>query len=162
LAQQLKVIICPSVSLLEFKMMRPGASGASHFNREDVMISSKALYKGLLPLIFALVVTVGLPTLAHAQGRGRGRGLDKKAEKFINGHDARDGRWDGRGPSRDRFDDDYYYRRSRRHRDRDDDDYYYGRRRRVRDDDYIYGRRSRRHTRARRVLGSVLGGVLGR
>ena len=28
----------------------------------------------------------------------RGRGLDKKDEKFINGHDARDGRWDGRGP----------------------------------------------------------------
>ncbi len=33
----------------------------------------------------------------------RGRYLDKKDEKFINGHDARDGRWDGRGPkSRDR------------------------------------------------------------
>ncbi len=28
----------------------------------------------------------------------RGRGLDKKEDKFINGHDARDGRWDGRGP----------------------------------------------------------------
>ena len=24
---------------------------------------------------------------------------DKKAEKFVNGHDARDGRWDGRGPT---------------------------------------------------------------
>ena len=30
--------------------------------------------------------------------RKRGRGIDKKDEKFINGHDARDGRWDGRGP----------------------------------------------------------------
>ncbi|MBL8189113.1 MAG: hypothetical protein JNK38_13970 [Acidobacteria bacterium] len=30
--------------------------------------------------------------------RGRGRGQDKKADKFINGHDARDGRFDGRGP----------------------------------------------------------------
>lgn len=28
----------------------------------------------------------------------RGRGLDKKEDKFINDHDARDGRWDGRGP----------------------------------------------------------------
>ncbi len=30
--------------------------------------------------------------------RGRRRNSDKKEEKFINGHDARDGRWDGRGP----------------------------------------------------------------
>ena len=26
------------------------------------------------------------------------RQRSKKEEKFINGHDARDGRWDGRGP----------------------------------------------------------------
>ena len=99
------------------------------------MIGSKAQHRGLLAVIFALVVAVGLPTLVNAQGRGRGRGQDKKADKFINGHDARDGRWDGRGPKRgrdDRFDDD----------DRDDD-YYRRNRRRDRDDDYGYGRRNR-------------------
>jgi hypothetical protein len=78
-------------------------------------------------LIFALIITVCVPTLASAQGRGRG--LDKKAEKFKNGHDARDGRWDGRGPRDDRYDrdDDFYdnddrYDRGRRRRDRDRDD----------------------------------------
>jgi hypothetical protein len=51
-----------------------------------------------------LVVVVGLfllgvvPATSFAQGRGRGRGQEKKLERFVNGHDARDGRWDGRGP----------------------------------------------------------------
>ncbi len=52
-----------------------------------------AIWAALLLLVFA----VGAPS-ALAQGRGRGRGQDKKAGKFKNGHDARDGRWDGRGP----------------------------------------------------------------
>lgn len=30
--------------------------------------------------------------------RWRRRGKSKKDDKFINGHDARDGRFDGRGP----------------------------------------------------------------
>lgn len=47
---------------------------------------------------FVLVVSLLLPTEASAQGRGHGRGLAKKSQKFINGHDARSGRWDGRGP----------------------------------------------------------------
>ena len=38
------------------------------------------------------------PAQAVSQGNGRGRGQAKKFEKFVNGHDARDGRWDGRGP----------------------------------------------------------------
>ncbi|HWQ34811.1 MAG TPA: hypothetical protein VNQ79_18325 [Blastocatellia bacterium] len=50
----------------------------------------------------------------HGRGRGRERrhhdrgrthlppGQAKKADKFVNGHDARDGRWDGRGPKRNR------------------------------------------------------------
>ena len=45
-----------------------------------------------------LTCTLLLPAQGFAQGRGHGRGLAKKSEKFINGHDARDGRWDGRGP----------------------------------------------------------------
>jgi hypothetical protein len=80
-----------------------------------------ALWAAILMLVFA----VGAPSVALAQGRGRGRGQDKKAGKFKNGHDARDGRWDGRGPRGDR--DDRY----------DDDDYRYN------DDDYRYGRNRR-------------------
>jgi hypothetical protein len=76
--------------------------------------------------ILTLAIAVGLPGLALAdapQGRGQGRGKskiskqEKKNAKFKNGHDARDGRWDGRGP-KDR-DDDYY--------DDDDDRYNRGR-----------------------------------
>lgn len=47
---------------------------------------------------FVLCATLLLPAEAVAQGNGRGRGLAKKQLKFINGHDARAGRWDGRGP----------------------------------------------------------------
>ena len=115
------------------------------------MIGSKAQQSGLLAVIFALVLVVGLPTLVNAQGRGRGRGQDKKADKFINGHDARDGRFDGRGPRRDRDDrfddDDDYYDRGSRRRDRDDDNYYRRSRRRDRDDDDYYRRSSRRRHR---------------
>jgi hypothetical protein len=72
-------------------------------------------------MIAALFIT---PTSLFAQGRGRGRGLDKKSTKFINGHDARDGRWDGRGPrpnflgvtTRSRIRSEQRHRRIRRHR----------------------------------------------
>jgi hypothetical protein len=100
------------------------------------MTDSRAKRTGLLAVLFALLMAIALPTLANAQGRGHGRGLDKKDEKFRNGHDARDGRWDGRGPQSpyDRYDgdDDNYYRRGRNRRDRDDD--------RDRDDYYRRGR----------------------
>jgi len=59
------------------------------------------LMKGNRKIVLVLVslfLLSALPTIASAQGRGRGRGQDKKIDKFINGHDARDGRWDGRGP----------------------------------------------------------------
>lgn len=48
--------------------------------------------------VFVLFASLLLPTQAVAQGNGRGRGQAKKTEKFVNGHDARSGRWDGRGP----------------------------------------------------------------
>ena len=88
--------------------------------------------------IWTLIIAIALPTaaLATPQGKGKGHGKDKiskeqrKAEKFKNGHDARDGRWDGRGP-RDRDDrwdddddddwDDRDRGRNRRDRDRDRD-----------------------------------------
>jgi hypothetical protein len=56
----------------------------------------------LLIAIFIMACALSFPIQGFAQGRGHGRGLDKKAVKFVNGHDARDGRWDGRGP-RPRF-----------------------------------------------------------
>ena len=52
---------------------------------------------GLL-IVTVVMATALLPAEGLAQGRGHGRGLSKKSEKFVNGHDARDGRWDGRGP----------------------------------------------------------------
>ena len=51
---------------------------------------------GLLLAVLLILVTTISPI--QASGQGRGHGQSKKSEKFINGHDARDGRWDGRGP----------------------------------------------------------------
>ncbi|HJQ23935.1 MAG TPA: hypothetical protein VKA60_08450 [Blastocatellia bacterium] len=47
-------------------------------------------------VVALLVLALLFPIQSFAQGRGHGQ--SKKAAKFINGHDARDGRWDGRGP----------------------------------------------------------------
>jgi len=90
-------------------------------------------------LVVGLVILFGASSDAMAQGRGRrGSHFDKKCEKFVNCHDARDGRWDGRGPNRDsRFRN--IFGRSRRDRDRDDR---WERRRRHRDRDW--DRRGRR------------------
>lgn len=96
-------------------------------------------------ILFGLILVVAMPALTFAQGRGRGRGQDKKAEKFVNGHDARDGRWDGRGPNRSNVS------RNRRWRDRNNDDNRFGRQRRVDRDgdgdfdrnDVLLGRRNR-------------------
>jgi len=81
-------------------------------------------------LVLGLLLSAGMSSDAMAQGRGRrGSGWDRKCEKFVNCHDARDGRWDGRGPNRDsrfgnifrrnRRDRDDRWERRRRHRDRD-------------------------------------------
>ena len=54
---------------------------------------------------FASILVLVLPIISFAQGRGNGKGngggpdMDKKCAKFVNCHDARDGRWDGRGPA---------------------------------------------------------------
>ena len=54
-------------------------------------------------LLFALFLVAALPVTSSAQGRGKGNGaasnIDKKCAKFVNCHDARDGRVDGRGPA---------------------------------------------------------------
>lgn len=74
------------------------------------MIKLKTLRVALLAAILAIIVNLALDVVAFAHDkRGRGRVHNRKAEKFINGHDARDGRFDDRGP-RFRF-------RDRRNRD---------------------------------------------
>ena len=54
-------------------------------------------------ILCALLIIFGSSIVSYAQGRGNGRGagsnIDKKCAKFVNCHDARDGRWDGRGPA---------------------------------------------------------------
>jgi len=90
-------------------------------------------------VLVSLFLLSALPTIASAQGRGRGRGQDKKIDKFINGHDARDGRWDGRGPRgtrvghRNRWGNSIYVPRHRRwevdrNRNGDRNDFLMGRR----------------------------------
>jgi hypothetical protein len=67
------------------------------------MLRFRTLRFALLITALAIVVNMALSDVTFAKQR-RGRFNDKKAGKFINGHDARDGRWDGRGP-RARFGD---------------------------------------------------------
>jgi hypothetical protein len=74
------------------------------------MNKSKAKVGILTAMAFALLMMVAAPATSFAQGNGHGRGngrgrqsgwnSDKKLRKFVNGHDARDGRLDGRGPHR--------------------------------------------------------------
>ena len=94
-------------------------------------------------LVLGLLMVLGLSSEAMAQGRGRRSShLDKKCEKFVNCHDARDGRWDGRGPD-SRFDSRRYVRRNRRDRDRDRD--FSSRRNRYRNRDFQRARYWRRN-----------------
>lgn len=84
-----------------------------------------------------------LSVSADVLGQGRGRrasGSDKKCAKFVNCHDARDGRWDGRGPDRRTGLGDRIFRRNRRSRDRDRDWDRTTRRRRNRDRDRDFER----------------------
>ena len=80
--------------------------------------------------VLALLLAVGLPLEAMGQGRGRrvGNGLSKKCGKFVNCHDARDGRWDGRGPRRSLGLFDRIRIRNRRNRRFDNDFDRFGRR----------------------------------
>lgn len=61
---------------------------------KSVLMRRFTVFAAVLVLFGSLL----LPPDAVAQGNGRGRGQAKKFDKFVNGHDARDGRWDGRGP----------------------------------------------------------------
>ena len=58
---------------------------------------------GMLAVVLLLIIAVPATSFGKDRGkRGRGRDWnDRKCGKFVNCHDARDGRWDGRGPQRD-------------------------------------------------------------
>ncbi len=66
----------------------------------------------ILTLVMTTVISVSaLADHGHTRGKDKGRGKKhfthqskdwKKNRKFVNGHDARDGRWDRRGPKRHR------------------------------------------------------------
>jgi Ni/Co efflux regulator RcnB len=70
--------------------------------------------------MLALVAFLALPLTASAQNNGRGRG--KPTDVFVNGHDARDGRWDknnGRRRDNDNYGRNDQYDRNRRGRNWD-------------------------------------------
>lgn len=70
-------------------------------------------------VVLTLLMIFAVSTDTKAQGRGRrAYGLGDKCAKFVNCHDARDGRWDGRGPNRSTRVTNVF-RRNRRDRDRD-------------------------------------------
>lgn len=58
---------------------------------------------GMLTVVLLLIIAVPATSFGKDRGRrGRGRDWnDRKCGKFVNCHDARDGRWDNRGPRRD-------------------------------------------------------------
>ena len=95
--------------------------------------------------LLGILVVGFLITIASSDAMGQGRGrrvshLDKKCAKFVNCHDARDGRLDGRGPNRRVGLTDSIFRRSRRNRNTD----VFGRRGRGRDRDFDHNRTWRR------------------
>jgi hypothetical protein len=94
----------------------------------------------------AVLVLIGGSYEARAQGRGRGQSNeDKKCSKFVNCHDARDGRWDGRGPRRENDSDNWNWRHSRRGRDLDNVDNQGRNRRSYRDRNLDRNRDGRHH-----------------
>ena len=103
--------------------------------------------------IMAMLLALIIPATASAQGRGRGHGRGgifgsshNKCGKFVNCHDARDGRWDGRGPRGSRVGNIIWRNRSRnRNRGFFDDGIFRDRRFRNRDfdDDQDFGRHRR-------------------
>ena len=94
--------------------------------------------------VLGILVVGLLITFASSDALGQRRGrrvshFDKKCEKFVNCHDARDGRLDGRGPNRrSRFSN--IFGRNRRDRDFEN----VSRRRRNRDRDFEHNRWRRR------------------
>ena len=100
-----------------------------------LMVSRKLIGTAVLAL---LVLTMSTEVLGQGRNRRVSGGFDRKCGKFVNCHDARDGRWDGRGPRRNTRLTSRIFRRTRRDRD----DVWNGRRgRRDRDFDHRWRRR---------------------
>ena len=82
-------------------------------------------------IFFAVIMLLALPVISYAQGRGNGHGHGRgrgsntswKCQVFVNCHDARDGRWDNRGPRGSRIGNrnGIFLPRNRVRRDRDGD-----------------------------------------
>ena len=53
--------------------------------------------KSLLRIVCSIAIGCVVASTALSQGRGRGVGLGRKSDVFVNSHDARVGRLDGRG-----------------------------------------------------------------
>ena len=91
----------------------------SHHSLEDYMKASKRKQSLISVVVLGLLLMLAMPGTAFGQNRNRGhRGQNRdwskhqrKCGKFVNCHDARDGRVDGRGPNR--------FRRNSRWRNRD-------------------------------------------
>ena len=90
---------------------------------------------GAALLVLLMILSVSTDALGQGGRRRRVSLTDKKCAKFVNCHDARDGRVDGRGPDRRTGVIDRIFGRRRRNRDRDRDIDRITRRRRNRDRD---------------------------
>ena len=93
------------------------------------MRNSKGIKCLLTTIMLTVMLAVMIPATASGQGRGRGHGRGhgrggifgsshNKCGKFVNCHDARDGRWDGRGPRRDSLGNLIFRNRRNRNRNR--------------------------------------------
>ena len=96
----------------------------------------------LTTIMLTVLLAVIIPGTAVGQGRGKGHGRGgifgsshNKCGKFVNCHDARDGRWDGRGRRRNRISS--IFSRNRRQRIRN----------RNLNDNWVRNRRYRNHDR---------------
>jgi hypothetical protein len=94
----------------------------------------------------AFLVLMGASYDARAQGRDRNASKwDKKCDKFVNCHDASEGRLDGRGPRRGSDSNNWDSRRFRRDRDFDRFGNHQNRWRHQRDRDFDRDGNWRRH-----------------
>jgi hypothetical protein len=100
----------------------------------------------LTSIMLTVLLAVMMPATASAQGRGHGRGHGRggifgsshnKCGKFVNCHDARDGRIDGRGPRRNGLSTNLWRNRRNRIRTRN------------LSDNWVRNRRYRNHNRLR-------------
>jgi hypothetical protein len=84
---------------------------------KSMKLSNSRKLFGIALMAVLMMLSLSVETMAQGRGRRASR-IDKKCAKFVNCHDARDGRWDGRGPNR-RATATRIFRRNRRNRDID-------------------------------------------